>query len=409
MVRLSPLRRTRPGAPRGARGFAWLAAVLALGLGPAFAQAEKPLLVNGTALVARYPQNRGISYAPARPFAQALGLGYLDAGGDLYLTLGARGVRLAVAASEKEAVTAKPLAAYRAKDAVYLPVKAVAQALGARYLGSRVSLKVTLPPARYQSHLLSQEGEADQLFVGFSRDANLIPLGGGAFRVVGGKGEAGFWPLFGRHLYGLELAPDPYGLKLVLRGAEGQPLGFAPVPGGAVFWVGPRRSPEDPPRVVIDGGESAATLAAAKAAVRVLADRGLRAELSAAKDPVARAEAGARADVFLVLAPGAAPAVYSYRPRGSALALRFVVKAREALLLGGAPPGLLRQVAPAEASSRLAELLARALGAPRGQAEIALLAWAPKAAALVELPAGGAADAGAKIAGAVLRYFGRSP
>ncbi len=382
--------------------------VLAL-LGLALAQAPKPLLANGVPLTARYPLNRGISYTEARGLAGALGLGYLVAGGDLYLTLGARGVRLAIASGPKEAVTAKPPAAFRQEGRVMAPVKAVAQALGARYQGSPVGLRVSLPPARYQSHLLSQAGEADQLFVGFSRDVNLVPLEAGRFRVIGGAAEPGFWPLFGRHLYGLELAPDPYGLVLTLRGAENQPLRYAPVPGGAMFWVGTPPPAPDPPRVVVDGGESPAIRKVAEGVVAALRRAGLEARLSQAQGTAARAEAGTAADVFLVLAPGPAPAVYSYRPRGRALSLRFVVKAREALLLGGAPPALARLVAPAEASVRLAARLAEALGAPRGQAEIALLAWAPKAAALVELPAGTGGEAAGRIARGVLAYLGRKP
>ncbi len=386
-----------------------LTVLLAVVWGVALAQAAKPLLANGVALTAQYPLNRGISYTEARPFAAALGLGYLATGGDLYLTLGARGIRLAIAATPKEAVSANPLAAFRQNDALMIPVKAVAKALGAIYQGSPVSLKVTLPPARYQSHLLSQAGEVDQLFVGFSRDVNLVPLADGAFRVVGGAPESLFWPLFGQHLYGLELAPDSYGLRLSLRGAEGQPIRYAPVPGGAMFWVGERPKAATPPRVVVDGGDGDAEDAVARAVVAALKQAGVAARVSNARGTAARAEAGAHADVFLVLARGPGTAVYSYRPRGRALALRFVEKAREALLLGGAPAALARQVAPAEASAQLAARLAEALGAPRGEAEIALLAWAPKAAALVELGPGAGPESAGRIAGAVLAYLGRKP
>jgi len=386
-----------------------LAVLLAAAWGIALAQAAKPLLANGVTLTAQYPLNRGISYTEARPFAAALGLGYLATGGDLYLTLGARGIRLAIAATPKEAVSAKPLAAFRQNDALMIPVKPVATALGALYQGSAVSLKVTLPPARYRSHLLSQAGEADQLFVGFSRDVNLVPLGAGGFRVVGGVPESLFWPLFGRHLYGLELAPDPYGLRLNLRGAEGQPLRYAPVPGGVVFWVGERPKVRHPPQVVVDGGDGDAVRAVARAVVVALKRAGVAARVSDAQGTAARAEAAAHADVFLVVSRGPGTAVYSYRPRGRALALRFVEKAREALLLGGAPAALARQVFPIEDSVQLAAKLAEALGAPRGEAEIALLAWAPKAAALIELGPGVGPESASRIAEGVLAYLGRKP
>jgi len=54
----------------------------------------------------------------------------------------------------------------------------------------------------------------------------------------------------------------------------------------------------------------------------------------------------------------------------------------------------------------LAERLAGALGVPRGRAEIALLAWAPKAAALVELPSGGEEALAEKLAAGILAYLG---
>jgi len=224
--------------------------------------------------------------------------------------------------------------------------------------------------------------------------------------VIGARAEGSFLPLAGDRVLGLDLRPDPRGLELTLIGAESEPLRMAPIPKGVVFWIGPAPKSRPRPRVVVDGGEGPLGQRVARALVARLRSRGYLAELGGGPTPAARAEAGTRADVFLVLSDRGSGAVYTYRPRGRALALRFIVKGREALLLGGAPKALTRSLAPAEASSRLAGELAQALGVGRGSAEIALLAWAPKAAALIELPEGNPETLAARIASGVLAYLG---
>ena len=378
-----------------------------LGLLAAFGQGEKPLLAGYTPLVAVYPLNRGVSYAEARPFAQALGLGYLERETEVYLTLGARAVRLPVVPDARTALARveAPLA-LREGGRVLVPVKRVARALGASYAGSAAGIRVNLPPARLQAHYLVKGEGQEQLFLRFSRDVNLVATGPARFLVVGAEPAEGFLPLLGDGLYGLELKPHPLGLELALAGAEGRPLRYSPYPKGAVFWIGPAPVPARRPLVVVDGSESKRTERVAAALAARLRARGLNVRLGGGPTPAARAEAGTRADVFLVLAEGGGGAVYTYRPRGRALSLAFLVRAREALLLGGAPKSLARQVAPAEASAVLAERLAEALGVPRARAEIALLAWAPKAAALVELPRGGEGAVAERLAAGILAYLG---
>ncbi len=376
---------------------------------PAFGQSEKPLLAGSARLSAVYPLNRGVSYTEARPFARALGLGYLERGADLYLTLGARALRLPVVPDPKAALARveEPLA-LRQEGRVLVPVKRVAQALGASYAGSEAGIRVQLPPARLLDHYLAGGDGVEQLFLRFSRDVNLVSSGPARFLAVGAEPAEGFLPLFGDRLYGLELTPHPLGLELRLAGAEGLPLRYAPYPEGAVFWVGTPKKPAPRPLVVVDGGFGARGKRVAQALVARLKNQGIAARLGGGPTPAARAEAGTRADVFLVLAEGGSGAVYTYRPRGDALALAFVARAREALLLGGAPRALSREVAPAEASAVLAERLAKSLGVSRGRAELALLAWAPKAAALVELPKGDENALADKLAAGILAYLGRT-
>ncbi len=387
------------------RRVAWLFLLLL----SAFGQSEKPLLAGSARLSAVYPLNRGVSYTEARPFARALGLGYLERGADLYLTLGARALRLPVVPDPRAALAniEKPLA-LRQGERVLVPVKRVARALGASYAGSEAGIRVRLEPVRLLDQYLAIGDGGEQVFLRFSRDANLVATGPARFLVVGGAPMEGFLPLLGNRLYGLELTPHPLGLELRLAGAEGLPVQYAPYPKGAVFWVGTPKKPAPRPLVVVDGGYGPLGKRVAEALVARLRNRGIAARLGGGPTPAARAEAGTLADVFLVLAEGGSGAVYTYRPRGDALALAFVARAREALLLGGAPRALSREVAPAEASAVLAERLAKSLGVNRGRAEIALLAWAPKAAALVELPKGDANALAERLANGILAYLGRT-
>ena len=385
-------------------------AALTLLLAAALAQQAKPLYAGSYELKAHYPLGRGISYTEARPFAEALGLGYHEGDGDVYLSLGARSIRLPVVASPRLALAnLKTPLAYREGGIVYIPIKRVAQALGASYRGGEAGLWVSLRPARLQDHYLLLGQSQDQLTLRFSRDVNVIQQGPGQFLVLGAHAGEGFLPLGGRYLYGVDVRKNPLGAELILLGAETEPVRFAPVPEGVSFWVGPEPSPTPRPHVVVDGGDGTLSRQVAKALVRRLKARGYVAELGGGPTPAARAEAGTRADVFLVLSDRGNGAVYTYRPRGRALALRFVVKGREALLLGGAPKALSRSLAPAEASAKLAGDLARALGVGKGSAEIALLAWAPKAAAMVELPRGNPEQLAARIEQAVVAYLGGSP
>jgi len=379
-------------------------------LGAALAQEAKPLFAGGHQLEAHYPLGRGVSYTAAKPLAKALGLGYYANAADVYLSLGARSLRLPVLSSPRAALARPrdPLA-YREKGEVLVPVKRVAEALGAGYTGNAASLWVTLPAARLADHYLVRGPGQEQLFLRFSRDVNLIQRAPGRFLVLGAEAGEAFIPLVGETLFGLELRPDPLGLELTLLGAETAPLRYAPVPRGVTFWIGPMPPETRRPRVVVDGGGGPLSQRVAKAVVARLRARGYQAKLGGGPSPAARAEAGTRADVFLVLSDRGNGAVYTYRPRGRALALEFVVRGREALLLGGAPRALSRSLAPAEASAKLAGDLARALGIGRGSAEIALLAWAPKAAAMIELPRGDPETLAAAIESGVVAYLGGRP
>ena len=377
-----------------------LALILLALLVPALAQGEKPLLAGTTTLSARYPYGRGISYGPARALARALGLGYLKTASGLYLTLGARGIRLLVLPSDREAVRANPPEAFAEDGVIYVPLKRVAKALGIRYVGSEAALRMTLPPARLVSSTLSTPQGQDWLWVQFSRDANAVPLGEGTFLVLGGTTEAGFKPLFGRYLFGLTTEAHPLGLVLRLEGASGLALDWGPGPGGLWFAIGPK-PPSFRPRQVAVGYDRPEDKPLAKALVAALERTGLRAALTAGPPGLAA--------VYLLVGRESPAAVYRYRPRDPAAWPAFIRRAREALALNP-DPALEQQVAPIAASQALAERLAKALGTGVGQAEIRKLAYAPKAAAYVGLdPNADPATALNRVAAAVKAYLEANP
>ena len=377
-----------------------LALILLVLLVPALAQEEKPLLAGTTPLSARYPYGRGVSYAPAGALARALGLGHLKTASGLYLTLGAKGIRLLVLPSDREAVRANPPQAFADGDEVYVPLKRVATALGIRYVGSEAALRLSLPPARLISSTLSTPQGQDWLWVQFSRDVNAVPLGQGAFLVLGGTAEAGFQPLFGRYLFGLSTEAHPLGLVLRLEGANGLALDWGPGPGGLWFGVGPKPPPIQPRRVAV-GYDRPQDKPLAAALVAALERAGLRAVLSSGPPGLAA--------VYLLVGRESPAAVYRYRPRDPAAWPTFLRRSREALTLNH-DPVLEQQVAPLAASRALAERIAKALGTGVGQAEIRRLAFAPKAAVYVGLDPNADLDgAAAAVAKAVRAYLEANP
>jgi len=385
-------------------------AVLLAALSLAMAQPEKPLLVGSTQLQASYPLDLGVSYTPARSFAEALGLGYLESEGDVYLILGARGLRIPILPTAKEAVRADPPAAFVEEGRTMIPVKRAALALGATYVGSDAGLRVSLPPARFLGQVLVTRETQDRLTLAFSRDVNVVAEGQGRFLILGARGEEAFVSLSGYHLFGLQIsdAAGEGGMRFSLLGAEGVPVRFGPMPKGLWVEVGAPLPKAKTPRVVLDGGVGAYSQSLAAWLADRLRQSGIQVEVlspeASLRDKASRITT---ADVFLSLETAKTTTVYTYRKRGQALALAFVQNARRAIADQTEVGDLSEQVAPEAASLDLAQRLAQALGATQGRAEVALLAFVAKAGAYLEVdPQKPLAEVGAKIVSAILDVIG---
>ena len=391
-------------------------------LAPVMAQSEKPLMVGGTQLTAEYPGGFGVSYAPARPFAKALGLMYWESDGEVLLGLGSRRLRFHATpiprsrSALKKLVTAKTPSALVRGGEVLLPVRYTARALGAVYSGSATSLRVVLPDAELRGFEHRVARGRDVVVVRASRDLNAVRDGSGWW-LLGLRAEESLREVPGRYLNGVRFAPGEYGARLYLDGSEGWPVEVAYFPGEVRFYVGPPppRRTADPPLVVLDPGHGGAdagarygnifekdlTLKVAREAATRLRRMGYRVELTRDRDeqvsPYARAQWAARADVFVslhvagseVAPPG--PTLYTYASVGDDAPV-FVARARTLLARPGYPAVLARYARSADSVLAFADLFELELGRlgltpRRGETPLYLLAHAPGAALLFEMGA----------------------
>ncbi|AEB11953.1 N-acetylmuramoyl-L-alanine amidase [Marinithermus hydrothermalis] len=402
---------------RLARAVPLLALVGMLG---AFAQAPKPLLAGRANLTAVYPVNAGVSYADARALAEALGLGYWENPSFVILQLGSRVVKLTVYSEEnqKTAVNANPPGAIRQADRVLVPLRYVMQGLGGQYVGSEVALRVNLPVARLREVRAQVIETRDQVLLRFDRDVNVRQMGPGEFVAVGVQGRFAVYDVTGVYLSRVRTAPDPYGLRIYLEGAEGFTVRHYPLPNQVVFEIGARTESRAAPRIVIDPGHGGEDPGATQGALREkdvvlqiaqklqrrLAEAGYAVRLTRDNDtaipPETRAQAAVGADVFLSLhltsgpVPQTGVVIYTFRPStpNSRLTPAFVRNGRTLLEGRGARQDLLaRFLTPAEASQALAQALALqlkdrvGLAVRHGPAPDYVLAYATGAAALIEL------------------------
>ena len=393
-------------------------ALALLGLLGAFAQAPKPLLAGRANLTAVYPVNAGVSYADARALAEALGLGYWENPSFVILQLGSRVVKLAIYSEEnqKAAVNADPPGAIREDGRVLVPLRYVMRGLGGQYVGSEVALRVNLPSARLREVRARVVEARDQVLLRFDRDVNVRQMGPGEFVAVGVQGRFAVYDVTGVYLSRVRTAPDPYGLRIYLEGAEGFAVRHYPLPNQVVFEIGPRSGKLDLPRVVIDPGHGGEDPGAVQGSLREkdlvlqiaqkrrLSEAGYEVRLTRNADtaipPETRAQAAIGADVFLSLHLTSGPVqqtgvvIYTFRPSApnSRLTPAFVRNGRTLLEGRGARQDLLaRFLTPSEASQALAQALALqlkdALGLPvrQGPAPDYVLAYATGAAVLLEL------------------------
>ncbi len=238
------------------RGFS----ALALALGLTLAQAPKPLLVGGLKGEAVYPGGRGVAYGEARLLARGLGLAIWQGEGRLALGLGSRYRVFPIL--EGEAQAAAQGAAWRKPDGVYVPLRALAQALGLTYQAQE-GIRLGLPWAE----LRGQEGEVGRrLVLRFSREVNALNEAGGVlFLLAQGPGLEAH-PLGG--LLPLTTPPDrilyPGGGQVVLEWGGGR----GPVQ--PLVLLDPGHGGEDPGLVLEGLREKDLTLDLAQRVARLL-------------------------------------------------------------------------------------------------------------------------------------------
>lgn len=245
-----------------------LIALLLLALGSA--QAQQRLVVNGVPVPGLSTELvPGTAYAPAEPYARALGADYrFDAQAGVLLSFGGRLLTLesfdapaqAAAASTALVVDGRALpglGAVRAQGTVYLPVKNVASAFGGRtaYLAEAQTVAVVFPRPR----LLAAEpprawGSFERFVLLFSAPVGLEPYFEASLNVVRfrfPRAELGSEALAGRRFSGSRFSdaafvPNPGSLDFNLTLQEGSRYSVFSEPFG------------DGARVVIDVFRSAA-------------------------------------------------------------------------------------------------------------------------------------------------------
>lgn len=334
------------GLLRGARLLLLLAAPA---LGAALAQPA--LVVNGrevpgntTALVS------GTSYAPAAPLASALGAtAAVDLGrGVVVLDAGGRFLQVLVAPSPAEAASLPGAirldgavvpgpGAVVADGEVYLPVKPVAEALGASvtFLEGQNTVMVVQPRARLTAVRRLTDPERLELHVSapvrystyynepvqtlqvhFERtdlEVRVPPVEGERFIVANATSAGGGTDvrvqLADGATYDVYQLPDGRGFRVVIAlGAAGE----NPLAGGLRVVIDPGHGGQDVGIVGPEGSESSLTLAAAQRLASALRQRGFEVALTRDGDysvPLAtRSAAGIGADLFLSLHAADLPA-----------------------------------------------------------------------------------------------------
>ncbi len=377
---------------------ACVALLLALALpGLQAALAQPALIVNGrevagntTALVS------GTSYAPAAPLAAALGAtAVTDLGrGVVVLDAGGRLLQVLVAASPQEATTVQGAlrfdgvavpgpAAVVSGGEVYLPVKQVAEALGANvtYIEEQGTVVVVQPRARLTAMRRLTNPERVELAlsapvrysafynepvqtlqVHFERtdvEVRLPPLEGDRFVIAtalaAGGGADVRLQLAEGATYDVYQLPDGRGFRLVIAlGAAGE----NPLAAGLRVVIDAGHGGQDTGIVGPEGSESSLALAAAQRLAGALRQRGFDVVLTRDGDfsvPVStRSAAGIGADLFLSIhaadlpqgtfnayylgeAPDVASLDMAIRSNAGAAADRETDRLRRELLLGLVP------------------------------------------------------------------------
>lgn len=137
-------------------------------LGLAWAQYESRLLVGFQESQAIYPGGGATAYGPARFIAEALGLGYLEASGKVYLSLGSRVAAFPV--SSQGAKAAQQLNAYQDQGGLWVPVRELARVLDLYYRNDYGAPVLALRPARLLEVQRAMAGSSERYILRFDRD-----------------------------------------------------------------------------------------------------------------------------------------------------------------------------------------------------------------------------------------------
>lgn len=331
---------------------AWFALVLLAGLGAAGAQIE--LVVDGRSVgEVRNDLVPGVGYAPAEALAEGFGARLAASPGEGRVTLHASGrfVQLDIAddadatrmagATRVDGVATADRAALRRDEGVWLPVRPVAEAFGARvaYLAEASSVVVLTRRASLQEATLESGAAGETVRLRFdapTRSSRYRNEAWGTWewrfeRVDVGQARTLRGEVFER----VDLIPDR-GDLLVRVDAGDVEVSAASLPAGSGFELRLRARgaapaeasevDEAPPHIVIDPGhggneagldgagqrEADATLALARRLRTRLSEAGYEVTLTRTGDvnaPVAtRSSRGAGADLFLSLHAGELPA-----------------------------------------------------------------------------------------------------
>ncbi|PZA06914.1 MULTISPECIES: N-acetylmuramoyl-L-alanine amidase [unclassified Meiothermus] len=383
----------------------------------------RPLMLGSLQSYVAYPADAGVPYASAPQLAKALGLGYLEEGGRLSLSVGSRVASFTVYPSGAQAVAGE--GAWQRSGGIWVPLPRLARLLDLSYEVRDDGVAVGLKPARLLGAVVTQSEGVERITLQLDRDVPARLLGDdrvGLVGVTGGGAE------------GVTTAPAVYGLEVGLPGSGPARLYF--LPRQVVVERGNPKSSRVP-LVVIDPGhggtdsgfiqsgirEKDLTLNLAQTLRALLTSSGLRVSLTREGDQTLslqnRANAGAFAQVLLSLhvAPGDRVNLYTNPNQGKLL---FLSKGRQLLPSTPEPRKglLLGYVSPEGSSADLLRRLSEEISAvgvvsAQGEGDYLVLSQSGGAAVLAEFgfdnvstPQGRQQLAQA-MANATLKYLGR--
>jgi len=140
-------------------------------LGLASAQYENRLLVGAQESQAIYPGGGSVAFGPAKFIAEALGLGYLEDSGKLYLSLGSRVAAFNISSQGADAAGA--LDAYRIQGKLWVPVRELARNLDLYFRLDYGAPVLALRPARLLEVQRVVAGSTERFILRFDRDVQV--------------------------------------------------------------------------------------------------------------------------------------------------------------------------------------------------------------------------------------------